>query len=76
MAINPNSHGRTKEELNDLCDVCYWRTIAESKLPMGIYKYLYWRATTCDDDEARDLLCDHGYCDSDTGDLVGYEDVK
>lgn len=30
-AINPNNHGRDKTDL-DLCDVCYWRKRAESRI--------------------------------------------
>ena len=30
-AINPRQHGREEGRRLDLCDVCYWRTIAEEK---------------------------------------------
>lgn len=29
FAINPQTHGRVKGIAIDLCDVCYWREIAE-----------------------------------------------
>ena len=29
-AINEHSHGRIKGINTDLCDVCYWRAVAES----------------------------------------------
>ena len=29
MAINPKLHGRINSDMNDLCDVCYWRKVAE-----------------------------------------------
>ena len=29
-AINEHAHGRIKGVNSHLCDVCYWRTIAES----------------------------------------------
>jgi hypothetical protein len=32
QAINPKSHGRDGISDLDLCDVCYWRKRAESKI--------------------------------------------
>ena len=29
-AINEHAHGRIKGSNSNLCDVCYWRAIAES----------------------------------------------
>jgi hypothetical protein len=29
MAINPHLHGRIKGDRLELCDVCYWRRLAD-----------------------------------------------
>ena len=33
-AINEHLHGRVKGQFSNLCDVCYWRKIAQNRLDL------------------------------------------